>query len=201
MDSPSLSEENRKYTLRANEGCIRLTNLLNRMSEASRLEQSINTIEKENIEIVSFLLSYVDSLRAANKTEELLFHTSLNELNINISPELIAQLLDKLFSNAISFHSRSTPISLKLTKDKEVMLIEVNNYGDLIDKNKLNSIFTSLTSYRTKSTRGVHLGLGLYISSLICEFHNGQLKAVNNEHNQSVSFILSMPIIIESSLL
>lgn len=194
MDGSSLSEENKKYTIRANEGCIRLTNLLNRMSEASRIEQSLNSIEKENIEIVSFLLSYVDAQQAANNTEELLFHTAINELKINISPELIAQLLDKLFSNAFSFHKKNTPISLKLSRDKNEILIELNNYGNFIDKNKLNSIFTSLTSYRTKTTQGVHLGLGLYISSLICEFHNGQLKAVNNEYNQSVSFILSIPI-------
>lgn len=198
MDPLSLSDDNKKYTLRANEGCTRLANLLNRMSEASRLEQSINAIEKEKIEMVNFLASYIDAQRAAaandKKTIEILFQTSLNQLTVNISPELIAQLLDKLFSNAISFHKENTPVSLKLTREKNELKIEINNYGDLIDKNKLNSIFTSLTSYRTKNAQDVHLGLGLYISRLICEFHNGHLKAVNNEQNQSVSFILSMPI-------
>ena len=148
--------------------------------------------------MVNFLASYIDAQRAAvindKKMVEILFQTSLNQLTINISPELIAQLLDKLFSNAISFHTENTPICLKMTREKDVLIIEINNYGDLIDKNKLNSIFSSLTSYRTKNAQDVHLGLGLYISRLICEFHNGQLKAVNNEHNQSVSFILSIPI-------
>ncbi|MCK5649136.1 MAG: hypothetical protein KAI22_09670 [Gammaproteobacteria bacterium] len=88
----------------------------------------------------------------------------------------------------------STRLLKRIINLRDDTNLALSNDGDLIDNNKLNSIFTSLTSYRTKSTQGVHLGLGLYISSLICEFHNAQLKAVNNEHNQSVSFILSIPV-------
>jgi len=198
IDPVTLSADNKKYTTRAYEGCMRLTNLLNRMSEASRLEQSINHIEKEDIEVVNFLSSYIDSLRLTtadkNETIEILFQTSISELNISIAPELIAQLLDKLFSNAISFHKKKTSICLKLTREKNDLVIDINNYGHLIDENKLDAIFNSLTSYRVKKAPDVHLGLGLYISSLIGNFHNGQLKAINHKHNQSVSFILTIPI-------
>ncbi len=194
MVPDTLSEDNKKYTQRAYEGCSRLSNLLNRMSEASRLEQSINSIEKENIDMVNFLMNYIDSLRVAHTTTEILFETSLKKLDTHFSPELIAQLLDKLFSNAVSFHKTGTPIRLKLSKEKNTLCLEINNYGDFIDTNKMDSIFSSLTSYRAQKTIKVHLGLGLYISKLICEFHNGQLSAVNNEKNQSVSFILKIPI-------
>lgn len=194
IDTPSLSDDNKKYTLRANDGCIRLSNLLNRMSEASRLEQSISSIEKEEIEMVDFLGNYVESLRLTNDTIEIGFESELNQLKLNISPELIAQLLDKLFTNAISFHKQKTPITLRINQKKNDMVIEINNFGDLIDKNKLISIFSSLTSYRTNKGSETHLGLGLYICRLISEFHGGQLKAVNNAENQSVSFILHIPI-------
>ncbi len=194
MDTLDLSKDNLKYTLRANEGCTRMSNLLNRMSEASRLEQSINSIEKENIEIVSFLNNYIDSIRLANVPIDIQFETNISKLSLKISPELIAQLLDKLLSNAISFHKKKTPITLRAMIDKDAMVIEVHNYGELIDSNKLESIFSSLTSYRTKNTQNVHLGLGLYICSLISQFHNGEINAFNHNTSQSVSIFFKIPI-------
>ena len=193
MTALTLSDENHKYTLRAKEGCNRLNDLLNRMSEASRLEESISTMEKEAIDVVNFLTSYIDSIRAANPELMFIFEPSINKKVINLSPELIAQLLDKLYSNAISYHVKGTAIKLSLDYKDNNIIIAVSNYGELIDENKMDSIFNSLTSYRMKKNREVHLGLGLYIANLITNFHNGRLEAKNNQQELSVSFILTIP--------
>ncbi|MCU7801259.1 MAG: hypothetical protein KZQ70_14285 [gamma proteobacterium symbiont of Lucinoma myriamae] len=164
------------------------------MSEASRLEQSIDSMDKEPIELVDFLSRYIDSIQAAHNTIKFMFNSPIKSLTIEISPELMAQLFDKLVSNAISFHKEGTPIKLSMTIEDEFLLIELNNQGTLIDKDKLDSIFSSLTSYRTQKAQDAHLGIGLYIARLISQFHNGKLEALNNEQHQSVSFILTIPI-------
>ncbi|MCU7939009.1 MAG: GHKL domain-containing protein [gamma proteobacterium symbiont of Bathyaustriella thionipta] len=138
--------------------------------------------------------NYIDTIQAAHHSTEFIFKTSLTKMSIRISPELIAQLLDKLINNAISFHKKGTPIQLSLFKKKPFLIIELNNYGQLIETTKLDSIFSSLTSYRTQKEHEIHLGIGLYIARLISQFHNGKIEAINNEHNQSVSFILTVPI-------
>lgn len=194
IETSARADDKQKYVQRAHEGCIRLNNLLNRMSEASRLEQSIDSMDKEPIELVAFLSHYFASIQAAHEDIKFMFNSPINSLTIEISPELMAQLFDKLISNAISFHKEGTPIKLSMTIEDEFLLIELNNQGKFIDKDKLNSIFSSLTSYRTKKAQDAHLGIGLYIARLISQFHNGKLEALNNEHNQSVSFILTIPI-------
>lgn len=193
LATTTLTADHKKYTQRASEGCQRLSDLLNRMSEASRLEQSINNIEQEPIELVSFLSSYIDSLQAANEQLTIIFKTLLVRRQVNMAPELMAQLLDKLLSNAISFHRQNTPIIVTLEHSDKHLLIRVKNYGELIDKNQLSSIFSSLTSYRKRKDAAVHLGLGLYIARLIAQYHNGELSAINDAAEQSVSFILSLP--------
>ncbi|MCP3850004.1 MAG: hypothetical protein GY694_07175 [Gammaproteobacteria bacterium] len=193
MEEQSLTPDNQKYTHRANEGCARISDLLNRMSEANRLEQSIESIEKEEIDLINFLGNYIDSLQLAHPAVEINFKTGLKQLHLVISPDLIAQLLDKVFSNAISFHRKNTPITLRLGTHSNEFFIEINNFGDVIEANKLESIFSSLTSYRLKNTNN-HLGIGLYICRLIAQFHEGNIKAVNNKDNQSVSFIINIPI-------
>ncbi len=193
MDMESLTTANKKYSQRASEGCQRLNDILNRMSEASRLEQSIADIDKERIEIVGFLSRYSDSLQAVHPELSLSFQTSLNRHEMLIAPELIAQLLDKIITNAISFHKKNTPIILTLEQSSTTLDIAVKNYGALIAEDQLESIFSSLTSYRKQRDSSVHLGLGLYIAKLITQFHKGALRVVNNEAEQSVSFILSLP--------
>jgi len=194
MTALTMSEDNQKYSLRAKEGCSRLNDLLNRMSEASRLEQSINNMEKETIEIVQFLRRYVEAMHTVHADIDLIFEPSINTQTIDLSPELMAQLLDKLLMNAISFHTIGTPIQLTLKKEKHKLLIEINNFGPLIDESKLSAIFNSLTSFRQSKGQEVHLGLGLYVANLIGKFHNGELIARNNHHKQSVSFILLLPL-------
>ncbi|WP_198262754.1 ATP-binding protein [sulfur-oxidizing endosymbiont of Gigantopelta aegis] len=191
-----------KYTERAQEGCTRLNNLLNRMSEASRLEQSIDAMGKEKIEMVGFIRHYIDAQKATHPDINFQFQTDLKVLYNIISPELIAQLFDKLFSNAISFHKTGTPIILSLHEaknqqsgeNKHTVQIELSNYGAMIDDDKLESIFTSLTSYRNHRSMQDHLGLGLYIASLISQFHQGRLTALNNKREQTMHFIFSLPI-------
>ncbi len=39
-----------------------------------------------------------------------------------------------------------------------------------------------------------HLGLGLYIVRLICDYHEGQVKAENLADDSGVVFTVSLPI-------
>ena len=190
LQMSSMNSEQSKYSERAHDGCNRLNTLLNRMSEASRLEQSINNIEKENLDMVSFLSHYMASIQSTYPELNFNFDTHCNEYYILFSPDLIAQLLDKLISNAISFHQENTPIKLELNTNKQGLQIRLSNEGELIDKNKLTAIFSSLTSYREKQSKHSHLGLGLHIARLISHYHQATLIAVNTPKKKLVTFIL-----------
>jgi len=194
MEITNHEKNQQQYIQRAHEGCIRLNNLLNRMSEASQLERSIQSIDKEHIEIITYLKQYIAAIQTAHPSIDFVFNSTIQQLIMLIAPELIAQLLDKLIANAISFQQINTPITLSLQQRNKLLHIELNNYGERIEKDKLKAIFSSLTSYRNKKTAHGHLGIGLYIAQLISHFHQGSLIAVNNEQNQSVSFILTIPI-------
>ena len=196
IDVQSLSKDNQKYSERAKEGCIRLGELLNRMSEASRLEQSIKSIDKEPVDMVRFLRTYIDSIQSINTDIDFIYTTTVTEQELIVSPELIAQLLDKIINNAISFHQHGTPISIYLTSKQQYLVIEINNIGPLVDSNKMESIFNSLTTYREPKNKyqEAHLGLGLYIARLISLYHGGSLEVSNKPENHSVSFYIRLPV-------
>ncbi len=195
-ESNTLSDNNKKFYQRAQSGCSRLNNLLNRMSEASRLEQSIQNTELERMDIIKFLANYINSIQSASDNIQYQFHTTIEHVLLTISPELIAQLMDKLLTNAASYHIKKTPINILISQENNHLFIEVRNQGPFIDKDQLENIFNSMTSFRRQKSKneGEHLGLGLYIANLICQYHQGHLQARNNYQDNSVSFIIDLAV-------
>lgn len=108
-------------------------------------------------------------------------------------PDLMAQMLDKLVSNAIDFHSADTPIVLKLDTDGRQVTLLVSNSGPVLPDEMQGNLFESMVSIRTQKGEQPHLGLGLYIVRLIVEFHQGRVTARNRDDNSGVEFLISLP--------
>jgi dedicated sortase system histidine kinase len=181
------------YLHRAHEGCQRLNSLLHRMGEASRIEHSIEAITKEKLDYITFVENYVSAMRSVHPDIEWQFHSQLSSLKMMFSPDLMAQYLDKIIANAISFRYENSPVHIAIVAEEKWLHLEITNEGPYIDTEKLNLIFNSLTSFRETRSDQVHLGLGLYIARLIADFHQANLTARNNKE-QSVSIILSLPV-------
>ena len=57
------------------------------------------------------------------------------------------------------------------------------------------SLFDSMVSLRDKKKQEQpHLGLGLYIARLICQFHQGVITAKNQPKNNGVMIRIVLPI-------
>ena len=56
-------------------------------------------------------------------------------------------------------------------------------------------IFDSMVSVRSQQMQQQpHLGLGLYIVRLVCDYHKGTVTAYNNEQGNGVVFTVSLPL-------
>ena len=185
----------KRYTDRAREGIERLNNILTRMSEATRLEQTLQTEERVEFKLHDVVNGCVEGYKLAHKDIDFTLSTTSEsqQAKIHGTPDLIAQLLDKLVSNAIDFHEKDTSIKIQLNStDSELELI-VKNKGAILPKEMQDNLFGSMVSVRSKKTEQPHLGLGLYIVRLIVEFHNGSVKAQNTETDDGVEFIVRLP--------
>jgi len=210
MQFQGVSDNNQVFMERALDGSKRLSLILTRMGEASRLEQAIQSDEKQKIEMIQFIQSYMDGIKTANPHIKYQLLLPSEPVFCWISPELIAQLLDKLIENAISFHELNSSIKIELKKnDNNQLLIDVFNCGPWIDSSRYASIFDSMVSHReaekapekNNKNKQVNLGLGLHIARLISEYHQAELHFFNRQANKNVwpnngvSFVLSLKII------
>ena len=174
------------YVARAEEGLARLSRILARMSEASRLEQSLSSATRERYDAVPVVRGCVEGYRTAYPGAAFALDVPDSAVMLEGSADLLAQLLDKLVENAADFHRPGTPIRVRLGADAR---LRVENEGPLLPVAIRESLHGSMLSLRAgRDDRVPHLGLGLHIARLIAEFHGGGLHAEDLADGSGVAF-------------
>ncbi len=194
LSNADLSEQSRIYAQRAREGSDRLANIITAMSEATRVEQSIQASELEDFDLGQVLRSSIEAYRDIYPEHDFKLHIETTDTIINGSPELMVQLLDKLISNAVDFSPNDSDIQLNLNQDQRDLCLSLSNSGPLLPTDMQSQLFDSMVSLRRESTNSSHLGLGLYIAKLITQAHGGQISAHNRDDDSGVEFIIRLPL-------
>lgn len=179
-------EETRIYVARAEEGLGRLSTILSRMTEASRLEQSLSAVQAETFDAAAVVRGCVEGYRLAYASRSIELAVPAEPVLARGSADLFAQMLDKLVENAVDFAAAGTAIRISMGIDAR---LRVENQGPPLPDAIRDSLFDSMVSLRSERSGGApHLGLGLYIARLIAEFHGGALRAENLPGGNGVAF-------------
>ena len=190
------SSERETYIQRARAGLQRLNTILNAMSEATGLEDSITTSDYEAVDLCPLLRELVEAYRGIYTTHNFELKLDLGpepETNteralIQGSSDLIVQALDKLVDNATSFAPEGSTITIALRNSpSSCWSIEVTNSGPSLPATSLDNLFQPMVSFRTQgkseNSEVVHLGLGLHIVRLIATAMSGTVTASNLDDN------------------
>jgi len=189
-----LPPDARPYLERARDGVARLGTLVRAMSEASRMERAIAAAEAEDVDLCEVVRGCAEAYRPLIGTRTLACELPQAPLPMHCAPELIAQALDKLLDNALSFTPSDGWLRLTLTPCDDGAEITLANQGPPLPAAMQARLFDSLVSLRDKATPGdaPHLGLGLYVVRLVAERHGGTATAGNLEDASGVAFTLRL---------
>jgi signal transduction histidine kinase len=179
---------------RAREGLTRLSRVITSMTEATRLEQTLQHAENERFDLTEVVSGCVNGYRLAYPHSVFDLAAPSEPVIVSGAPELIAQMLDKLVANAVDFAHTNTPIVIGLAVDKNRALLSVSNDGPELPENMQGHLFESMVSIRSgASTAEPHLGMGLYIVRLIARFHGGAARAENRADRSGVTITIELP--------
>ena len=173
--------DGRVYIERAEEGLTRLSTILTRMSEATRLEQGLASVERERFDLAAVVAGCVEGYRLAYPGQKFELALDADRAAVSGSPDLAAQLLDKLVANAVDFCREGEPIRVSLSVADGTAALAVANPGPALPEAMRGKLFDSMVSLRSgrDGSGEPHLGLGLYVARLIAEFHGGAISAEN----------------------
>ena len=194
LEHAELPPDAQPYLARARDGVARLGALVRAMSEASRMERAIAAAEPEDVDLREVVRGCADAYRPLAGARRLDCVLPDAPLHLHCAPEPIAQALDKLFDNALSFTPPDGWLRLSLRAVDGGAEIELANQGPPLPAAMQGRLFDSLVSLRDKATPGdaPHLGLGLYVVRLVAERHGGVASARNLDDGSGVAFSLSL---------
>ncbi|MGB1261344.1 MAG: proteobacterial dedicated sortase system histidine kinase [Cognaticolwellia sp.] len=185
------------YLVRAQHGIERLSLILTNMNEATRIEQILQNTEQCQFDLGQVINGCMQGYSLIYPQIDFRF-TAIVEGKYQLlgSPEHIAQLLDKVIANAVEFsNDEKVAVSFITQNDNQSVSLTISNNGELLPEQMNEQLFDSMVSVRQKhNNEQPHLGLGLYIARLICQFHSGSIKAENKPNQQGVDLSITLPV-------
>jgi two-component system, OmpR family, sensor histidine kinase ChvG len=182
----TLEPASQSYLERARTGNARMHAILTAMTEANRVEQIIEHTDRIEFDLADLVRNMGQAYSATFDKHRIETRIPEAPCTLHGSPDLIAQMLDKLMDNAADFAPEGGRITLELETLTDGYRLSVSNEGPLLPPQLDGRLFESLVSGRTLQDRKPHLGLGLYIVRLIAEFHGGSVTAANLEDRTGV---------------
>ena len=167
--------------------------ILTALSEATRVEQSIDNTDRVHFDLSELVRNMGQAYRQTFAQHRIETQLPNEACMLEGSPELIAQLLDKLMDNAADFTPLGKQITLALEAGPREYRLSVSNEGPPLPPHLNGRLFESLVSSRGSSDGKPHLGLGLYIVRLIADFHVSRVTATNLPNDTGVSIALEIP--------
>lgn len=189
--------QQRAYVERGRAGLQRLTRIVNAMSQVSRLEESLASAEWEDLELRALLQALCAAYRDVHTAHRIACAGTEETaaLWIRGTGDLLAQALDKLVDNAVSFAPAASTVTLGLRSLDDAAEITVSNPGPLLPASLREHLFEPLISLRdTRDPDSPHLGLGLHVARCIAEHHGGSLRGENLADGSGVCFALRLPL-------
>jgi two-component system sensor histidine kinase ChvG len=183
-----------EYLKRLRHGTERLDGILAAMSEATELEQAIRETHAQPFDLAAVVSSCCAAYRDVYPEREIAFRAEATAAaNMIGSGELVAQLLDKLVDNAVSFSPPGSRIDVVLAPAEHELVLSVSNRGPSLPAKMRGRLFDSLVSIREQRDGRPHLGLGLHIVALVADFHGGRCEADDLPDGSGVVFRVSFP--------
>jgi two-component system, OmpR family, sensor histidine kinase ChvG len=194
LEAEEVSPAARQYLERARQGSERLSAILLAMGAATRVEEAIGSADRFRFDLTPVIASAVSAYGVAFPERRFAAELPSEPLEIEGTPDLIVQLLDKLIDNAVDFSPAGATITVRLRREPAAAVLEVDNPGPPLAPEVRGRLFESLWQSRSGSDSRPHFGLGLYIVRLIAEHHRGGVAATDLPAGEGARFGVRLPL-------
>ncbi|MCI8476745.1 MAG: HAMP domain-containing histidine kinase [Oscillospiraceae bacterium] len=195
LDGTIPREQERKYLQTISSETRRLSRLVRRMLDLSRLQSSENITAQEQFDISEIMLRVLVSLENKINGRHLDVDTELPETPVLVwgDPDAITQVCYNLLDNAIKFSTEGTTLGIRVTPRGGKAYVLVRNTGETIPPEELTLLFDRFhKTDRSRSEDREGVGLGLYIVKTILGSHRENITVTSADGVTEFTFTLTL---------
>lgn len=175
-----------------------IQNTVNDLNIFARLTNNQFSLKLESVKIIPFfkkiIIQIINQEVWENSNFSFEFDDELQNSKISIEKNLISRVVHNIIYNSILHNPEGCSVNTRLHKDKEFLIITIEDDGMGIANDKLLSIHDSNKISEEFDISGIRRhGMGLKISKQIIEVHEGTFK-VESKENQFFRVIISLPL-------
>lgn len=172
---------------------IRLSKLINRLLELSRLESGKSGLNIRNVDMVRLIEDTVEMMKRDNRASHINLIKPAGQVLVECDKDLIVQILLNLLDNALTYSPEGEVVTIALMDEGDRVRIQVIDQGEGIPENEADRVFERfyrVDKARSRKTGGT--GLGLSIVKHLVENHNG-MTGVESSPGKGSTFYFVIP--------
>ena len=172
---------------------IRLSKLINRLLELSRLESGKSGLNIRNVDMVRLIEDTVELIKHDSRASQINLIKPAGQVLVECDKDLIVQILLNLLDNALTYSPKDEIVTVSLMDEGDRVRIQVIDQGEGIPENEADRVFERfyrVDKARSRKTGGT--GLGLSIVKHLVENHNG-ITGVESFPGKGAAFYFVIP--------
>jgi two-component system phosphate regulon sensor histidine kinase PhoR len=174
------------------EAC-RLSQLINRLLELSRMESGKSGLKIQDVDIYKVIQDAVELVGRDRKDLLINIEKPAETLMIECDRDLILQVVLNLLENAIAYSPDQEPIHISVEDLGDKVKVMVSDRGEGIPEGEADRIFERFYRVdKTRSRKTGGTGLGLSIVKHLVENHNGT-TGVDSKPGEGSTFYFVLP--------
>ncbi len=174
----------------------KLTRLVRNILDFSKIEEGKKEYDFIETDVAQLIAQEVKNFKKEVVPKGLEIHTQIADdvPLLSLDKEAISQAFNNLLDNAVKFSPDKKEIQVRVKRDEDNVIIEVEDEGVGIPQNALDKIFDKFYQSRSALQHSVKgTGLGLTLAKHIIEAHGGRIS-VQSQVGQGSTFSLIFPI-------
>ncbi|MBF0216674.1 MAG: HAMP domain-containing histidine kinase [Candidatus Omnitrophica bacterium] len=192
-----VSEEQKNVISMCHNAAERMTRITKVLLDIIKIEAGIMAPDRGAIDIAGIMRQQAVEFAGLIDGKKIVFSANIpaEACTLWADRDMITQVVNNLFSNAVKFTPERGRIDVSLTRNEKMARIEVADTGPGIAPDKMENIFDKFVRL-DKTIPGS--GLGLAITKDIIDLHKGKIVVVS-EPGKGSRFIVCLPVDIRDA--
>jgi signal transduction histidine kinase len=172
--------------------------LVRNLLDVNAIESGKINAKLNRIDILPTVQTLVEcySTRAKTKNIRLQLHQQNNQYDAFVDKNIVHQILDNLFSNAVKYSPYGKPINIRMQQSEKTVRCEIQDEGEGLSATDQQKLFSKFTRLTPKPTGKEHsTGLGLFIVKKLVNAMNGNVWC-KSELGKGTTFFVEFPIVV-----